>query len=341
MFEHLPHQCYSLPKLTAPLAVSSNASSGAGKRKCEDDPDSFHHVPSTGFNSLMVSKEQTFLQANNYQSEDEGQECKKIKTDHNMQSSMTPEYSTTTTTPNLDMQNFSSPFPSICKHTNNEWFYSFNMMNCVRVFESYLDDSRDINNIKMSTQDYYSFCNAHSFGLSSGLLRLFKDLGFNSFFDYRYFIFVFLFNFQSKLTISRSEWVFGMFNLQCDSVEKLKNKIDEVTQESYSWNPEQMKNFFAVTFKVLRESEKSRSIDVHVASYALLVLMNGRSPFTETFSAFLVSEENPIRSINLDQWKIFVDFSANIAANLSNYDPNDAWPSLYDMYCCSLCGYRY
>ncbi|KAF0980818.1 hypothetical protein FDP41_013301 [Naegleria fowleri] len=260
---------------------------------------------------------------------DDDNNFKKVKAYHHICN----EYSTTVASSNLCIP---SPFPTLYKHCQTtDWFYNFSMFDCVRNFENYVDDPSDANNIKMSTNDYFNYCydfNALPTHSSSGLLRLLKDLGITSFYDYKYFIFVFLFNFQSKLSISRSEWIFGMFNLRCDSIDKLRYKINQVTEESYLWNSEQMKNLFTVSFKFLRDSEKSRSIDAHVAAYALRVLMTGRSPFTETFSDFLVSADNPIKSINLDQWKIFVDFSANIAPNLSNYDSNDAWPSLYDIY---------
>ncbi|KAG2393000.1 hypothetical protein C9374_009577 [Naegleria lovaniensis] len=374
-FEHLPAQCYTLPKLTSPLVVSANPRNhhnqrnknsnrpipmSGGKRKTidesvEEDNDGdnphgcYNHSNESSFCHHMNNNDHHIICNNQHllvphhqlqsselkeefsehQHDDDYMNCKKVKAYHHICN----EYSTTVASSNLCVP---SPFPTLYKHCQTtDWFYNFSMVECVRYFENYVDDPSDTNNIKMSTNDYFNYCydfNALQSHSSSGLLRLFKDLGISSFYDYKYFIFVFLFNFQSKLSISRSEWIFGMFNLRCDSIDKLRFKINQVTEESLSWNSEQMKNLFTVSFKFLRDSEKSRSIDAHVAAYALRVLMTGRSPFTETFSDFLISADNPIKSINLDQWKIFVDFSANIAPNLSNYDSNDAWPSLYDIY---------
>ncbi|KAL9651526.1 hypothetical protein ABK040_001472 [Willaertia magna] len=328
-FQHLPAQYYVLPKITTPLTVVPNRGK-ANKRDnyfANDEPE--------GEAVIIVNKENdqdNFIE--------EGQEKKFKSNNYYKNLNLNSQQSSFTTT--VSSSDISSPncfFPTLYSCCNtNDWFYNFNMLQCIKSFEKYVDDLNDINNIQMSNIDFIQFCNDYRYFNNNfnnvrmtGLLRLFMDLGFKSFYDYRYFIFVFLFNFQSKLTISRSEWLFGMFNLQCDTIEKLRMKITQVETESYSWNAEQMKNFFAVVFRILRDSEKSRSIDVNTAATALQVLMSNRSHFTERFCNFLISTSNPThKCLNLDQWKIFVDFSASIRSDFGNYDSNDAWPSLYD-----------
>jgi DCN1-like protein 4/5 len=38
------------------------------------------------------------------------------------------------------------------------------------------------------------------------------------------------------------------------------------------------------------------------------------------------------RGLNSDQWRNFISFSFCIRIDFSNYDANDAWPSIYDEY---------
>lgn len=43
-----------------------------------------------------------------------------------------------------------------------------------------------------------------------------------------------------------------------------------------------------------------------------------------------VQYHNPVRGISCDTWNIFLNFADSIGDDLSAYDGNDAWPSLFD-----------
>jgi hypothetical protein len=84
-------------------------------------------------------------------------------------------------------------------------------------------------------------------------------------------------------------------------------------------------------FNIFKVNNIQRYIPVTLATKILLII-NKVLPFKfiNNFIEYLSNFEKKIKCINLDQWKILIDFSYLIKDDLSNYDPNDSWPSLYD-----------
>ncbi|KAF3936094.1 hypothetical protein ABW20_dc0107888 [Dactylellina cionopaga] len=54
-------------------------------------------------------------------------------------------------------------------------------------------------------------------------------------------------------------------------------------------------------------------------------------PHTPAFLEFL-TEKQPVKVINKDQWESFVPFNNSVEYGLGNYNPEGAWPGLYDQY---------
>lgn len=69
-------------------------------------------------------------------------------------------------------------------------------------------------------------------------------------------------------------------------------------------------------------------LGLEYAISAWRVVLKGRVPFLETWITFL--EETKKKAINKDTWDLFWDFSRQVNADFSNYDPSGAWPSTID-----------
>lgn len=118
--------------------------------------------------------------------------------------------------------------------------------------------------------------------------------------------------------------------MECDSIEKIQNYLLKTEEKIETWTIGDLKDFFIFIFKFLLKSETQRVIESEVLIKILLIIMgNDKSPFTNSFCKYL--EEN-VKTLNIDQWKMFVEFSSNIKHDFSNYDSNDAWPLIYDSY---------
>lgn len=135
---------------------------------------------------------------------------------------------------------------------------------------------------------------------------------------------------QSQKYILHREWTFGLQDIECDSIDKIQFFLSTTEDRVESFTIGEFKDFFVFIFKFLLKTETQRVIDVTTLSKILICIMgNDKSPFTDSFCKFI--QEN-VKTLNIDQWKMFVEFSNNIKKDFSNYDSNDAWPLLYDNY---------
>jgi hypothetical protein len=229
--------------------------------------------------------------------------------------------------------------------SSNWLFEGFCMWRCVELFERYV--TYDINNITMNSQQYNEQIGlVHCQSMPTGLMRLQKDLGYNNILNFEFLYFMYKLQYEkrgsaTKLSIHRGEWIDYLFQVNCDTIQQLREHIKENAHNGMRfWSNEEIKKFFIFLFKYLRENENSRSLDTEVAARALdgticrdIVNRNSRlGYFARTFCKFLYEKRNVFKCLNLDQWKIFVDFSGTIAADFSNFDVSDAWPTMYDDY---------
>ncbi len=145
----------------------------------------------------------------------------------------------------------------------------------------------------------------------------------------------------TKLSIHRGEWTDFMFEHKCDTIQQLREHIKMSAKDGMQfWTTEDMKHFFAFLFKYLRDADTSRALETEIAARALYgaITIGGihcdskMAFFARTFCQFLFEKRFVFKCLNMDQWKIFIDFSRTIAADFSNFDLADAWPTMYDDY---------
>ena len=74
-----------------------------------------------------------------------------------------------------------------------------------------------------------------------------------------------------------------------------------------------------------------RSLELDTATALLSVLLSDKWCLVESFVTFL-QKQKQYRVINRDQWYSILEFSQAMQSDLSNYDPNGAWPVLLDEY---------
>ncbi|XP_042901219.1 DCN1-like protein 4 isoform X2 [Parasteatoda tepidariorum] len=130
---------------------------------------------------------------------------------------------------------------------------------------------------------------------------------------------------------TKSEWLRGLKDLECDSIAKIRNKIDYL--RSLLNDPVIFKSLYRYAYDFARDKDQ-RSMDIETAKAMLQLLLGRQWPMYSSFHQFL--EQSKYKVINKDQWCNVLEFSRFIKPDLSNYDEDGAWPVLLDEFVESL-----
>ncbi|CAK1585705.1 unnamed protein product [Parnassius mnemosyne] len=124
---------------------------------------------------------------------------------------------------------------------------------------------------------------------------------------------------------TQEEWLKGLTELQCDSVQKLQNKLEYL--RSLLNDPCIFKAIYRYSYDFARDSGQ-RSLDA-AAARALLGVLLPRWPLRAPLATFL-QRERRYRVVNRDQWCNILEFSRTVDHHLAAYDADGAWPVMLD-----------
>lgn len=137
---------------------------------------------------------------------------------------------------------------------------------------------------------------------------------------------------------TEKEWMEGMRELECDNVNDLKKKLEElwttllISRESgkeRNWGAgELFKDFYAFAFHFSKENGQAKHLEVEFCCSLLNMFMDKQNHIEEI--CFFLREVYNNKSISLDQWLSILDFSFSILEDFSNYEEDGAWPVLLD-----------
>lgn len=146
--------------------------------------------------------------------------------------------------------------------------------------------------------------------------------------DFRILILAWKFNAETMCHFSRIEFIQGCKNLKVDSIKGIQSRFPDLLKETLE-SPELFKDLYRFTFRFgLEEGQRSLPTEMAIALWQLAFSQN-EPPILQRWLKFLQAHPN-IRGILRDTWNMFLNFTETVGDDLSSYDDNEAWPSLFD-----------
>jgi DCN1-like protein 1/2 len=131
---------------------------------------------------------------------------------------------------------------------------------------------------------------------------------------------------QEMGTFTREEFCRGVVRLECDTMEKLRNKVPEM--RAMLKDKVAMKEIYSYTFDLSLEPGQ-RVLQVEYCTELWKILLPDHFPLLPEFLAFV--EEHCKNAISKDLWHMVFDLATTCKPDLSDYDVDGgAWPVFLD-----------
>ncbi|KAK8678856.1 hypothetical protein V6N13_144335 [Hibiscus sabdariffa] len=125
------------------------------------------------------------------------------------------------------------------------------------------------------------------------------------------------------------EWRRGLKALRADTVSKLKKALPELEKEVR--RPSNFEDFYSYSFCYCLTEEKQKSIDIESICQLLDLVLGSQFRAQVDYFIEYLKIQSDYKVINLDQWMGFFRFCNEISfPDLSNYNPDLAWPLILD-----------
>eukprot|EP01114_Cavostelium_apophysatum_P009562 TRINITY_DN2272_c0_g1_i1.p1 TRINITY_DN2272_c0_g1~~TRINITY_DN2272_c0_g1_i1.p1 ORF type:complete len:253 (-),score=59.28 TRINITY_DN2272_c0_g1_i1:36-794(-) len=159
----------------------------------------------------------------------------------------------------------------------------------------------------------------------NGIASLMKDLGLDPN-DLIAFILAWHFKAQTLGEYSKQEFIEGLTNMRCDSIQKLKERIPSLRAELS--DDRTFREFYHFLFEYGKPTPQSKILDIDVASELWRMVLKEKFRHLELWLTYL--QEQSVKAISRDTWNLVLEFGKQVNSDMSNYDSEGAWPVLID-----------
>ena len=144
-------------------------------------------------------------------------------------------------------------------------------------------------------------------------------------------------NAEQMCKFTRSEFLQGCRALKADNLKSIQQRLPEAAAETLA-RADLFKDLYRFTFRFGLASCSScptsvelRSLPIEMAiSLWQLVFAPREPPILAKWLTFLQKHSDSVRGISRDTWNMFLNFTETVGNDLSTYDEDEAWPSLFD-----------
>ncbi|XP_022714746.1 DCN1-like protein 4 [Durio zibethinus] len=125
------------------------------------------------------------------------------------------------------------------------------------------------------------------------------------------------------------EWRRGLKALRADTVSKLRKALPELEKEVR--RPSNFVDFYSYSFRYCLTEEKQKSIDIESICQLLDIVLGSQFRAQVDYFIEYLKIQSDYKVINMDQWMGVFRFCNEISfPDLSNYNPDLAWPLILD-----------
>lgn len=125
---------------------------------------------------------------------------------------------------------------------------------------------------------------------------------------------------------TRAEFTEGLTYLKCATTDALKAKV-AVLPDDVREDPGAFKDFYNYVFSYARDKGQ-KGLDLEMAVALWGEVLKGKFHFLDMWCDYL--QENHKHTITKDEWQLLLDFATSIKKDMSNHNPEEAWPVLFD-----------
>jgi len=149
-------------------------------------------------------------------------------------------------------------------------------------------------------------------------------------------IFAWKCNAEQMCRFTRAEFLQGCRALKADNIKSVQQRLPEAAAEALA-RSDLFKDLYRYTFRFglastsCATSSELRCLPIDMAMSLWQLVFSPREPaILPNWLKFLQSHSDTVRGISKDTWNMLLNFSETVGNDLSVYDEDEAWPSLFD-----------
>jgi len=147
------------------------------------------------------------------------------------------------------------------------------------------------------------------------------------------FIVGYLVNAPTLGTFPRDEFCQSMKKMGCDSIDSMRTKI-RIRIDKINTKPKEFKAFYRWLFKYVQDGQRTISIDLAKKLWEIVLQPRDYDLYPGWYK--WIDSNKEVLGVSRDVWELLLDFISEMKSDLSNFDPEDSWPSLFDEFAATI-----